>query len=290
MAQTEQPVQMHDVVARYGNRTALDQIRFALEPGVTGLLGPNGAGKSTLLRILATVQQPSAGHVSWFGLTGATARELHDVRLRLGYMPQAPGYYPGFRVEDFVHHFALLKEIGGRARRKAEVTRVLEAVRLADRRSSRVKALSGGMRQRLALACAILGEPDLIVLDEPTVGLDPEQRAAFREIVASLGQTSRVLLSTHQTDDVAAVCGRVLVLADGQIRFTGTPAELTEQATGRVWTGSEREPGAVAGWTTGAGIFRNIGTPPASATVLPPTIDDGYLIVAADTGSSAVAR
>jgi ABC-2 type transport system ATP-binding protein len=134
------------------------------------------------------------------------------------------------------------------------------------------------MRQRVALAAALVGDPAFLVLDEPTVGLDPEQRMRFRELIARAGEGRTVLLSTHQTEDVAMLCHRVVVLADGTVRFDGTPAELTARAAGRVWSSGERDPGAKAGWRTGLGAFRNVGDPPAGADLLEPTLEDGYLL------------
>jgi ABC-2 type transport system ATP-binding protein len=144
------------------------------------------------------------------------------------------------------------------------------------------------MRQRVALAAALVGDPGFLVLDEPTVGLDPEQRMRFRELIARAGEGRTVLLSTHQTEDVAMLCNRVVVLADGTVRFDGTPAELTAQAAGRVWSSAERDAGAKAGWRTGQGTFRNVGDPPAGADLLEPTLEDGYLL-ALDGDDAAVA-
>lgn len=280
-------VTVRDLTASYGSVTALAGVSFEVGSGITGLLGPNGAGKSTLLRILATAQVPDYGSVRASGLDYDNQARLREARRNLGYMPQDPGFYPSFRVRSFVEHFALLKEIGDRKERAQEVERVLAAVGLAERSASRVRELSGGMRQRLALACATLGDPALLVLDEPTVGLDPEQRVRFREMIAALGASHTVILSTHQTDDIAAVCGRVLVLCEGTIRFDGTPRELAARAVGRVWVSEAREPSAVAGWATGDGSFRNIGDPPADADLAPATIDDGYLVVVGAVGARA---
>jgi ABC-2 type transport system ATP-binding protein len=158
------------------------------------------------------------------------------------------------------------------------VRRVLDAVDLADVRGKRIKRLSGGMRQRVALAAALVGDPGFLVLDEPTVGLDPEQRMRFRGLIAEAGEGRTVLLSTHQTEDVAMLCHRVVVLAQGRVRFEGTPAELTARAAGRVWSSAERDPAALAGWRTGTGTFRNVGDPPKGADLLEPTLEDGYLL------------
>jgi ABC-2 type transport system ATP-binding protein len=272
---------------RFGRTTALDDVSFVLHDGVTGLLGPNGAGKTTLLRILATAIGADGGQLDVLGANPRTTSGRLAIRRRLGYLPQNPGFHPHFTAFEFVDYIAILKEIlDGR---HEEVRRVLHAVGLDDRRSTKIKALSGGMRQRVGLAAALLGEPALVILDEPTVGLDPEQRLRFRELVAGIGEGRTVLLSTHQTEDVMTVCQRVIVLHEGRLRFEGTPGELAAVADGRVWTGPARAPEALAAWRTGTGVYRNIGHPPPGAHLVEPTIEDGYLtlIDAATLGESA---
>ncbi|MEV7079524.1 ABC transporter ATP-binding protein [Streptomyces sp. NPDC093516] len=274
---------------RYGGTRALDEVSLRLTGGVTGLLGPNGAGKTTLLRVLATALPADRGAFTVLGHDPATAGGRQEVRRRLGYLPQTPGLHPDFRAFEFVDYVAILKEMTDRGVRHREVRRVLDEVGLADVRGKRIRKLSGGMRQRVALAAALVGDPGFLVLDEPTVGLDPEQRMRFRELIAEAGQGRTVLLSTHQTEDVAMLCHRVLVMAGGRIRFEGTPAELTARAAGRVWSSTERDPGARAGWRTGTGSFRNVGDPPAGAELLEPTLEDGYLLALDGAGAEVAA-
>ncbi|MFD8304153.1 ABC transporter ATP-binding protein [Streptomyces sp. NPDC059690] len=274
---------------RYGGTRALDDVSLRLTPGVTGLIGPNGAGKTTLLRVLATAVPADTGAFTVLGHDPATSAGRQDVRRSLGYLPQTPGFHPDFTPFEFVDYVAILKELTDRGARHREVRRVLEEVDLGDVRGKRIKKLSGGMRQRVALAAALVGDPGFLVLDEPTVGLDPEQRMRFRELIAHAGEGRTVLLSTHQTEDVAMLCHRVLVMAGGRIRFDGTPAELTERAAGRVWSSAERDPGAKAGWRTGTGSFRNVGTPPDGADLLEPTLEDGYLLTLDDAGAEVAA-
>ncbi|MEV7390931.1 MULTISPECIES: ABC transporter ATP-binding protein [unclassified Streptomyces] len=267
---------------RYGGTRALDDVSLRLSPGVTGLLGPNGAGKTTLLRVLATSVPADSGAFTVLGHDPGTSAGRQEVRRRLGYLPQTPGFHPDFTAFEFVDYVAILKEMTDRAVRHREVRAVLDGVDLSDVRGKRVKKLSGGMRQRVALAAALIGDPGFLVLDEPTVGLDPEQRMRFRELIAQAGEGRTVLLSTHQTEDVAMLCHRVLVMAGGRILFDGTPAELTARAAGRVWSSTERDPGAKAGWRTGTGSFRNVGSPPAGVELLEPTLEDGYLLTLDD--------
>ncbi|MER5598148.1 ABC transporter ATP-binding protein [Streptomyces sp. NPDC002265] len=274
---------------RYGGTAALDEVTLRLTEGVTGLLGPNGAGKTTLLRVLATAVPPDRGAFSVLGHDPSTTAGRQNVRRALGYLPQSPGFHPDFTAFEFVDYVAILKEMTDRGARHREVRRILDAVDLSEVRGRRIKRLSGGMRQRVALAAALVGDPGFLVLDEPTVGLDPEQRMRFRELIAQAGEGRTVLLSTHQTEDVAMLCHRVIVMAGGRLRFEGTPAELTAQAAGRVWSSAERDPGALAGWRTGLGTFRNVGEPPEGADLLEPTLEDGYLLALDGTSAQVTA-
>jgi len=271
---------------RYGATRALDEVSLALDRGITGLLGPNGAGKTTLLSILATVSEPDAGRVSAFGLNPSDASERVEIRRRLGYLPQELGYHRHFTVAGFLDYVAILKEITDRRQRAGEVARVLAAIGLKDRARTRIRSLSGGMRQRLGIAQALLGSPDLLVLDEPTAGLDPEQRLRFRELLSDLPGDPVILLSTHQADDIAAICPRVVLLLQGRVHFTGTPAELAGSAAGRVWTADDRQPAAHLSWRSGDGRWRHIGDePPAAAELVAPTVEDGYLLLSHAAGA-----
>ena len=272
-------VRITHVAKRYGRAVALDDVTAGIGPGITGLLGPNGAGKTTLLKIAATVLAPDEGRVELLGMDPASPKDRAAIRRRLGYMPQEPGFYPRFTAFEFVDYVAILKELTDRKARHVEVRRVLDAVGLGEVAGKRIRTLSGGMRRRLALAQALLGRPDLLLLDEPTAGLDPEQRLRFRQIVSSQpGRT--VVLSTHQTEDVAALCSRVLVLAEGGIRFDGRPSDLAAVAQGRVWAAEdEAAAGASVSWRTGDGLLRHVGSPPPGATLVAPTLEDGYLLL-----------
>jgi len=274
---------------RYGRTPALTDVAFTLGGGVTGLLGPNGAGKTTLLRIVATALTPDHGELTVLGADPRTEPGRLAVRRRLGYLPQDPGFHPAFTAFEFIDYVAILKELTDRRARHEEVCRVLAAVGLREHRGKKIRTLSGGMRQRVALAAALVGDPDLLVLDEPTVGLDPEQRLRFREVIAELGEGRSVLLSTHQTEEVMALCQRVVVLDRGQARFEGTPADLAALADGRVWTSGSRAPEALASWRAGSGRYRHVGEPPPGAELLEPTVEDGYLMLV-DTTAQQEAR
>jgi ABC-2 type transport system ATP-binding protein len=278
-------VQAEGLSLRFGRTTALEDVSFALHDGVTGLLGPNGAGKTTLLRILATAVPADSGQLRILGADPRSASGRLAVRRRLGYLPQSPGFHQHFTAFEFVDYIAILKEIVDG--RHGEVRRVLHAVGLDDQRGTKIKALSGGMRQRVGLAAALLGDPALVILDEPTVGLDPEQRMRFRELIAHIGEGRAVLLSTHQTEDVATVCQRVVVLDRGRIRFEGEPVALAGVARGRVWSGPARADGALAAWRTGNGDYHNIGDPPPGARLVDPSIEDGYLMLIDATSVAA---
>ncbi len=265
---------------RFGSTQALDRLDAAFGPGVNGLLGPNGAGKTTLLRILATVLAPDTGTVEVLGGDPTTGDGRLAVRRRLGYLPQEPGFHRHFSAFEFVDYVAILKEWADRKERHDEVRRVLTMVGLEAVMHKRIRQLSGGMRRRVGIAQALLGRPGLLVLDEPTAGLDPEQRLRFRELLGTEAGGATVLLSTHQTDDVAALCQRVVVLLSGQVRFTGAPSALAAIATDRVWLAADRDPRAQLAWVTGEGRVRHIGDPPAGAQLVEPTVEDGYLLLA----------
>jgi ABC-2 type transport system ATP-binding protein len=282
-------IEMTGLVKGYGSVRALDEMTVHAGPGVTGLLGPNGAGKTTLLRVAATVLAPDRGAIRLLGLDPGRADERVAIRRRLGYMPQEPGFYPRFTAFEFVDYVAILKEMAEPKARHDEVRRVLEVVGLGDLATRRVKALSGGMRRRLALAQALLGDPDLLLLDEPTAGLDPEQRLRFRELISQLPHRPTVLVSTHATEDVLALAERVVVMAGGGVRFDGTPSELVESARGRVWTTEAPVAEAILSWRSGDGRYRHIGEPPSGAAPVEPSIDDAYLLLVGDGAIGEVA-
>jgi ABC-2 type transport system ATP-binding protein len=273
-------VRISDLSRRYGSIRALDGVSLDLDRGITGLLGPNGAGKTTLLSTLATVASPDAGRLSVFGLDPSDHGERVQIRRRLGYLPQELGYHRHFTVAAFLDYVAILKEMTNARRRHAEIARVLAAVDLQDQARRKIRTLSGGMRRRLGLAQALLGRPELLVLDEPAGGLDPEQRLRFRELLSDLPGDPVVVLATHQVEDVTAICSRVVVLLAGRVRFDGTPAELASQAADQVWLADARDASAELSWRAGDGSWRHIGHErPAGAQTVQATAEDGYLLL-----------
>ena len=274
-------IDLAGVSKSYGRTRALDRIDLRFDRGVTGLLGPNGAGKTTLLRIVATSIPADEGRVRLLGHDPHGAHhELTEIRRRLGYLPQELGFPHDMTAFGFLEYVAVLKEWNDRERRLHEVRRVLDVVGLGELATKRVGNLSGGQRRRLGLAQSLLGDPRILVLDEPTPGLDPTQRADLRRTLSVVAGHCAVLLSTHQTEDVAALCERVVVLAGGTVRFDGPVIEMVAFAAGRVWQADEPGADALVSWRTGTGRHHVVGgTPPPGAEPAEPTLEDAYLLM-----------
>jgi ABC-2 type transport system ATP-binding protein len=219
-------IEITGLTRRFGRTTAVAGADLQAGHGVLGLLGPNGAGKTSLLRIMATAIPPTSGRLRLLGLDPGQYGQRQEIRRRLGYLPQNLGYYPGFTVAEFVEYFALLKQMPA-ARVPAATAAAVERVGLGGKAKARLRTLSGGMLRRAGIAQAIVNEPQLLLLDEPTAGLDPEQRVAFRDLLRDLGQHATVMVSTHLVEDVGAACAQVAVMDQGKIVFHGTPAGLT---------------------------------------------------------------
>lgn len=218
-------VKFRGVVQRFGRTEVLRGVDLEIGAGVFALLGPNGAGKTTFLRTLATIIKPSEGELEILGHDISNSKSRRSIRRRLGYLPQSFAYYPNFTVTEFVEYFALLKEVPT-ADLEESVTDAIKYVGLEDQSGKKLRKLSGGMLRRVSIAQAIVNRPDLLLLDEPTAGLDPEQRVTFRALVREIGERSTVIISTHLVEDVAAACSRVAVMKDGRLRFHGLPEEL----------------------------------------------------------------
>ena len=212
---------------------ALKGVTLTVPPGMYGLLGPNGAGKSTLMRTLATLQDPDAGSIRLGDLD--VVREKDRVRQTLGYLPQEFGVYPRVSAERLLDHFAVLKGFAERRSRREVVGALLEKVNLWDVRRQRLGGFSGGMRQRFGVAVALLGDPRLMVVDEPTAGLDPAERVRFLNLLSELGENSVVILSTHIVEDVSELCTRMAIIDKGEILLEAVPLEAVAELQGRIW-------------------------------------------------------
>jgi ABC-2 type transport system ATP-binding protein len=224
-------IELTSITRSFGRNKAVEGVSLEAGPGVLGLLGPNGAGKTSLLRMLATVLPPSSGGIRLLGRDPENSGQRREIRRRLGYLPQNLGYYPAFTVMEFVEYIALLKEVPP-ARVKKAVAAAVERVDLGARAKAKLRTLSGGMLRRVGIAQATVNDPDLLLLDEPTAGLDPEQRVGFRALLRDLGQAATVVVSTHLVEDVGAACSEVALMDAGHIVFRGTPAQLEGRCQG----------------------------------------------------------
>ena len=232
---------IRDLSKTYPNGTqALKDVSLDVPPGMFGLLGRNGAGKSTLMRILATLQDPDRGSITLGPATGAgqaidVIRQKDRARETLGYLPQSFGFHPRVSAARLLEHFAVLKGVGEPGPRRDVVESLLRRTNLWDVRKHRVGTFSGGMRQRLGVAIALLGNPKLIIVDEPTAGLDPEERVRFLNLLSEIGEASVVILSTHIVEDVEELCSRLAIIDRGEILLEAEPSRAVEELRGRIW-------------------------------------------------------
>lgn len=234
MTPTAQHLTLRDVSHVYPNGTrALDQVSLSIPHGLFGLLGPNGAGKSTLMRTVATLQAPMSGEIRFGDID--ILREPERLRRTLGYLPQDFGVYPRVSAYDMLDHMAVLKGVTAPSDRKATVEALLHQVNLWDVRKKALAGFSGGMRQRFGIAQALIGNPSLIIVDEPTAGLDPEERNRFLNLLAEIGEQVVVILSTHIVADVADLCPRMAVMVGGRVQREGAPEEIVSSTRGRIW-------------------------------------------------------
>ena len=212
---------------------ALDRVTLSIKPGMYGLLGPNGAGKSTLMRCIATLQTPTSGQIRFEAID--VMRDPQALRRTLGYLPQDFGVYPRVSAYDMLDHMAVLKGISDAKMRRGEVERLLDQVNLWSVRKKAIAGFSGGMRQRFGIAQALIGGPSLIIVDEPTAGLDPEERNRFLNLLADIGDKVVLILSTHIVEDVADLCPAMAIIANGRIIRQGAPHELMRELDGKIW-------------------------------------------------------
>ncbi|MFL5574221.1 MAG: ABC transporter ATP-binding protein [Gemmatimonadaceae bacterium] len=232
-------LQIRNLSKTYSNGVhALNDVTLAIPRGMFGLLGPNGAGKSTLMRTIATLQEPDSGTIQFIGADGSSTdvlREKQKVRESLGYLPQEFGVYPNVTAERLLEHFAVLKGIANRKSRKEVVSALLHQTNLYDVRKKKLGGYSGGMRQRFGVAVALLSNPRLIIVDEPTAGLDPAERVRFLNLLSAIGEDAVVSLSTHIVVDVSELCSRMAIINKGRILLEGEPLSTIESLRGRVW-------------------------------------------------------
>jgi ABC-type multidrug transport system ATPase subunit len=281
-----------------GGVQALRNMQLSLKPGVLGLLGPNGAGKSTLMRILATITQTSSGRVLWND--NDIARDPDALRGVLGYLPQDFGVYPNLSAIEFLDYLAAVKGIPAATARQ-RISELLALVNLADAAKRPLGGYSGGMRQRVGIAQALLNDPQLLIVDEPTAGLDPEERVRFRNLLSELAGERIVILSTHIVSDIEAVATDIAILAHGQLLAHGAPEALLSQVTGKIWEvvipiaelPALREKHLVSNTSHRSdGVHARVvanAAPSAEARQLEPSLEDAYLAVLATQRSSTAA-
>jgi len=235
-ADNSDAISVRNLTHRYpGGRTALRDVSLDVPPGLFGLLGPNGAGKTTLMRILVTLLKPTSGRISVGGFE--LRRHRREIRRSIGYLPQEFSNFPKLSAREFLDYSARLKGLGPRRRRGELVDKALADVGLFEARDRKAGRLSGGMKRRLGIAQTLIGDPRVIIIDEPTTGLDPEERVRFSNLLSDLARRDKIIiLSTHIVGDISSTCSRLALLDEGRIVFDGTPGELTSGYRGRVWT------------------------------------------------------
>ena len=284
-------IQIQDLSMTYpSGKQALQRLDLDLtSPSLVGLLGPNGAGKSTLMKLLVAALLPTQGSILVDGRP--LDRSQRALKARLGYLPQSFGLYDELTVYQFLDYMAALK---GLRNSRSAIDQVIRAVNLEEKRRARIRTLSGGQRQRVGIAQALLGDPAFLIFDEPTVGLDPEERIHFRNLFSRLAQDRLVLLSTHIIEDVQSVCSRLLVLHQGRLRFDGTPEELIRAAEGHVGTFEARAGGREDGLhiTARVNTARGVACRAVAETLPPyvrpaePTLEDAYLYLISGEGEA----
>ncbi len=279
-----------------GGVHALDALDLTIPHGMFGLLGPNGAGKTTLMRTFAGILQPTSGTIHIGIHDGTTERGRNAIKRSLGYLPQDPGMYPDLTAREFLDYISILKGLHDRKIRQHIVDRFLEEVSLTHVAQRKLKTYSGGMKRRVGIAQALLNNPQLLIVDEPTAGLDPEERIRFRNLLVALAGERTVLLSTHIVEDIAQTCRNLAVMKSGRVIFQGTTAQLIGEARGHVWlmtTQSSRPEGIgsiVSILPMGAATQYRVveeERPAPGAQLVEPTLEDGYVWLMRDRRARA---
>ena len=269
-----------------GNVQALRGIDLEIGAGMFGLVGPNGAGKTTLMRILAGLVRPTGGDAHILEHKVTTPKGKQAVKMILGYLPQELGLYPELNGREFLDYVAVLKGMTDKNRRRLQIEELLELVRLSEMADRKLKSYSGGMKRRIGIAQALLGEPKLLIVDEPTAGLDPEERVRLRNLLADMSRRITIILSTHIIEDIGQSCNDLAVIHQGRVLFRGSPLQLITRARGKVWTiitdGERPDSGLVTVSTLQIqeGIqYRVVGQPGEgyNAKVVDPSLEDGYI-------------
>jgi ABC-2 type transport system ATP-binding protein len=268
-----------------GKVYALNGIDLQIGTGMFGLVGPNGAGKTTLIRILAGLLRATSGSVTVFGHNLATNAGRQSAKANLGYLPQDLGLYPNLNAYEFLDYMAILKGVTDKAERQRQIEDVIEKVRLTDAAKRRLKTYSGGMKRRMGIAQALIGNPKLLIVDEPTAGLDPEERVRFRNLLSDMSSERTIILSTHIVEDISQSCNDLAVMRAGRVLFRGSPADLIERARGYAWViTTDKRPDdrltIVSSLQLQRGIqYRVLGDPDgyANATAVEPSLEDGYM-------------
>lgn len=281
---------MHHLNKVYrGGVQALNDLSLTIPSGMFGLLGPNGAGKTTLMRILAGILRPSSGSIDVGGLAGNSEHGRNAIKHLLGYLPQDLGVYPDLSAYEFLDYVGMLKGLCYRRARHQRVEELLELVSLNKVAGRKLKTYSGGMKRRVGIAQALLNDPKLLIVDEPTAGLDPEERIRFRNLLADLGGNRTVLLSTHIVEDIAQTCQKLAIMKNGRVIFQGTVADVINETRGRVWTITSQGAKPTGNFTVvstlniGTAVqYRVVGELPIgiyAASTLPaePSLEDGYV-------------
>jgi ABC-type multidrug transport system ATPase subunit len=271
-----------------GKVRALEEVSLTVPGGILGLLGANGAGKTTLMRLLTGLIRPNSGRITIGDHDMATADGRLAVQRVLGYLPQDLGVYPDLTARQFLDYVALLKGLDDRPYRRRRVGELLELVNMADAADRKLRGYSGGMRRRVGIAQALLNDPELLIVNEPTSGLDPEERIRFRTLLSQLAERRTVLLSTHIVDDVAQTCTELAVLGRGRLIYRGTASDLTARANGNVWSLVSSSPAPTVGTVVsalphdGATRYRIVAAtrPSTDAQPIVPTLEDGYVLLA----------
>jgi ABC-2 type transport system ATP-binding protein len=269
-----------------GDVRALNGVSLAIPHGMFGLLGPNGAGKTTLMRILAGILHPTSGTLQVGQYNAASEQGRTAIKQILGYLPQELGLYPDLSAYEFLDYVGLLKGLKDRRQRRQRVEQQLETVALSNVARRKIKTFSGGMKRRLGIAQALINDPQLLIVDEPTAGLDPEERIRFRNLLSDLGGNRTVLLSTHIVEDIAQTCQNIALMKSGQVLFQGTITQMLQATRGKVWLLTTQGPRPEGNFTVmsalnmGASMqYRIVGNLPPRAGAMPaePGLEDGYV-------------